>query len=93
MDAWWEKETLLKFNDPTSIFIIAPSGGGKTELTRQILKRADGMFKVPPSKIYFCYSMWQHLYNDMQNEIKKHTVLSGATIHGRIKRLGCGRRS
>lgn len=77
MDAWWEKETLLKFNDPISIFIIAPSGGGKTELTRQILKRADGMFKVPPSKIYFCYSMWQHLYNDMQNEIKNIQFYQG----------------
>lgn len=52
MDAWWERESIVKFQSPTSIFIVAPSGGGKTELTRQILEHADGMFKIPPSNIY-----------------------------------------
>lgn len=69
MDAWWEKESLIKFESPTSIFIVAPSGGGKTELTKQLLKHADGVFKVPPSQIYFCYSIWQNIYTEMQNEI------------------------
>ena len=70
MDTWWEHESLIKFESPTSIFVAAPSGAGKTVLTKNILKHADGMFKVPPSKIYFCYSMWQNLYDEMQNEIK-----------------------
>lgn len=68
MDAWWEKESLIKFESPTSIFIVGPSNSGKSVLTQQLLKHADGMFKVPPSKIYFCYSMWQNTYNQIQNE-------------------------
>lgn len=70
MDAWWEKESLVKFESPTSIFIAAPSGAGKTVLTKNILKHADGMFKVSPSKIFFCYSIWQNLYDEMKDEIK-----------------------
>ena len=77
MDAWWEQESLLKFESPTSIFIAAPSGAGKTFLTQQILKHADGMFKVPPSKIYFCYTMWQNIYTEMQNEIKNIEFYQG----------------
>jgi len=77
MDAWWERESLIKFETPTSIFIAAPSGAGKTELTRQILKHADGMFKTPPSKIYFCYSMWQNVYDEMQNGIKNIQFYQG----------------
>ncbi|CAC5426557.1 unnamed protein product [Mytilus coruscus] len=70
MNTWWENESLIKFETPTSIFIVAPSGGGKTELTKQILKHVNGVFNTPTSKIYFCYSIWQKLYTDMQNEIK-----------------------
>jgi len=77
MDAWWEKESLIKFESSTSIFIVAPSGGGKTELTKQLLKHADDMFKVPPSKIYFCYSMWQNIYSEMQNEVNNIQFYQG----------------
>lgn len=69
MDTWWEKESLLKFESPTSIFIAAPRGSGKTVFTKNILKHANGMFKTPISKIFFCYSMWQKIYNEMENEI------------------------
>jgi len=77
MDAWWEKESLIKFESSTSIFIVAPSGGGKTELTKELLKHADGMFKVPPSKIYFCYSMWQNIYSEMQNDVNNIQFYQG----------------
>lgn len=77
MDAWWERESLVKFESPTSIFIAAPSGTGKTVLTKKILEHADGMFKVPPSRIFFCYSMWQKLYTEMKDEIKNIQFYQG----------------
>ena len=77
MDAWCKRESLIKFETPTSIFIAAPSGAGKTELTRQILKHADGMFKTPHSKLFFCYSMWQNLYDEIQNGIKNIQFYQG----------------
>lgn len=77
MEAWWERESLIKFETPTSIFIAAPSGSGKTVLTKNILKHADGMFKVPPSKIYFCYSVWQDLYTEMKTDVKNIEFYQG----------------
>lgn len=44
-DLWWERESLVPFEYPTSIFIVGVSGSGKSYLTRQILQHADGMFK------------------------------------------------
>ena len=35
------------------------------------------MFKTPPSKIYFCYSMWQNLYDEMQKGIKNIQCYQG----------------
>ena len=69
MDEWWKRESLLKFESPTSIFLVSPSSSGKTVLAKNILKHSDGMFRIPPSKIFYCYSIWQNLYSDMQNEI------------------------
>ena len=70
MDAWWKKESLIKFESPTSIFIAAPSGSGKTVLTKSILQHADGMFNKTPKRIYYCYTIWQSLYTEMQKDIK-----------------------
>lgn len=77
MDDWWERESLIKYETPTSIFIAAPSVAGKTELTRQILKHADGMLKTFPSSIYLCYSMWQNLHDEIQNGIKNIQLYEG----------------
>lgn len=70
MEAWWDRESLVKFESPTSIFIAAPSGSGKTVFTKNLLIYADGVFKIAPSKIFYCYSIWQNIYNEMKNEIK-----------------------
>lgn len=67
-DLWWERESLVPFESPTSIFIVGVSGSGKSYLTRQILQHAGGMFKKPVVRILFCYGVWQKLYTDMKRE-------------------------
>lgn len=37
-DTWWENESLVPFEAPTSIFIVEISGSGTSYLTRQILR-------------------------------------------------------
>lgn len=69
MAEWWEKESLIKFESPTSIFLCGPSNSGKSFLAKNILKHADGMFKIPPTKIFFCYTVYQSLYDEMKKEI------------------------
>lgn len=81
---WWNKDSLVKFVSPTMILIAGSSGSGKTYLTKQILENADGMFEVPPSKIFFCYTAWQPMYDEMKQSIKvitfHHTLPSGDTL-------------
>ncbi|CAC5426311.1 unnamed protein product [Mytilus coruscus] len=38
---WWKKESLLKFQSPTSIFIVGPSNSGKTMNTKKLPENAD----------------------------------------------------
>ncbi|CAC5422488.1 unnamed protein product [Mytilus coruscus] len=66
---WWQRESLIKFESPTSFFIFVPSNSGKSFFTKQLLMMAPEMFKIPPSKIYFSFSVWQDLYYKMVNEI------------------------
>ena len=68
-DMWWEKESLIKFQSPTSIFIVGPSNSGKSVLVQHILENASGMFLKPPTKILFCYGVWQKIYNEMEAKI------------------------
>lgn len=70
MDNWCEQESLIKFESPTSIFVVSPSGSGKTILTKQILTHANAMFTIPPSQIFFCYSVYQDLYTEMKKQIR-----------------------
>ena len=69
MVGWWQQESLIKLESPTSIFIVAPSISGKTVLAKNILKHVDGMLKIPPTKICFCYTVYQPLYDEMKKEI------------------------
>jgi len=69
MEGWWQNESLLKFETPTSMFIVGPSNSGKTFFTKRLLEMSSGMFKTPPSRIYFCFSVWQELYDQMSKSV------------------------
>lgn len=56
---WWDNEYLVKFESPCAILVAAPSNSGKSVLIMKILRHADVMFKEPPSKILYCYNIWQ----------------------------------
>ena len=38
--------------------------------TNNILENANGMFQKPPVKIFFCLSVWQPIYDKMNEKIK-----------------------
>jgi septin family protein len=69
MEGWWQNESLLKFETPTSMFIVGPSNSGKTFFIKRLLEMSSGMFKAPPSRIYFCFSVWQELYDQMSKNV------------------------
>jgi len=74
---WWKKESLVKFNSPTTIMVCGPTGSGKTYLTKQILEHADGMFSEKPSKIIICYNSWQPIFDELRTKLEKITFHQG----------------
>ena len=50
-EKWWLKESLVKFQSPTTIMVCGPSGSGKTHLAKEIIENEKGMFSTPATKI------------------------------------------
>ena len=63
---WYEEESLVKFNSPSTITLVSSSNGGKTSFVLKLLKYADGMFTEGLSTIVYCYgSSWQPIFDEM----------------------------
>ena len=56
-----EHESVVKLESPCTIIVSGASFSGKSTLIKKMLTRANGVFKVPPSKIIYCYSIWQEI--------------------------------
>ena len=65
---WWLKESLVKFQSPTTIMVCGPSGSGKTFLTKRIIDNEEGMFTSPCSKIIICFEAWQPMFDQLKHE-------------------------
>jgi len=61
--------SLLPFNSPTTILVSGATMSGKTTLTYDILKRASGMFEIPPQKIIYAFGEYQPLFSEMEQTI------------------------
>ena len=66
---WWETQSLLPFKPRSSMLITGQSNSGKTVFVNKLLQNLDGMYEVKPEAIMFCYSVWQPLYDDMEQNI------------------------
>ncbi|KAK3107109.1 hypothetical protein FSP39_007320 [Pinctada imbricata] len=75
--AWWQKESLIKIESPTSMMVVGPSSSGKTELVKRLLFHANGVFKQAPTQIMICYRIWQKAYTEMQTELRNITFMEG----------------
>ncbi len=71
------EEVTLKFFSPTTVIIAGASGSGKSNLIFQILRTASKMFELPPDKIFFCYSVYQDLYDEMKNALSNVVFYEG----------------
>lgn len=87
MDAWWERESFIKYRSPTYLFIVAPSSGGKTQLTRRILEHADCMFEIPPHIFISATRSGRTSIPKCRTQLK-HTFLSRSSVYGGIEQLG-----
>ncbi len=61
-------EVYLPIISPATIFISGATQSGKSTLIKAIVDRSRRMFTEPVHKAVWCYSMWQPLYQRIQDE-------------------------
>lgn len=63
---WYEKESLIKFESPSTITLISASNGSKTLFVLRLLENSEGMFTEDFSTVVYCYgTSWQPVFDDM----------------------------
>ena len=60
---------IFKFKHPFSALVAGPSQAGKTEFIKTLLRFSNQMVEPSPTKIKYCYSMWQDKFIEMEKSI------------------------
>ena len=74
---WYATESLIKFVTPCSMSLIGMSGCGKTWYIKSLLEKTDGVFTEPPSRIVYCYNIYQQLFSEMSRTVKNISFYQG----------------
>jgi hypothetical protein len=61
----WVIESTV-FKHPFTSMIVGPTQSGKTCLVKNILKNLNYLIDKEIESIYFCYSEWQHIYDELK---------------------------
>jgi hypothetical protein len=59
----------FKLKHPFTCLVVGPTKSGKSQYVNKILKNMAEIISPTPQKIYFVYSEWQPLYNEMVRNI------------------------
>ena len=84
---WWENESLLKFQSPTTMVVSGASQTGKTSMVRDLLVNRYACFERNPINVLFCYNIWQPLFDEMQKEITTINFMEGLPTEEDILKL------
>ena len=76
-----EKPTLLQFETLSSCMVCGPTNLGMTWFVKRMLENARLMFKEPPTFVLYWYrSVWQLMFDDMQQNVKSICFHEGLPI-------------
>ncbi len=57
----------MLFKQPFTALVAGPTKAGKTVWVKNLILHADSMISPPPEKIYYCYTEWQPIYQELAN--------------------------
>lgn len=52
--------------------VAGPTGSGKTELVKRLIKKAADIGSPPPVEIIYCYDIWQNSFNSIRGHVRFH---------------------
>jgi hypothetical protein len=70
-------EALIKFECPSTCIVAGASGSGKSTFLFELLKNAKFMFAEVPTKIIYCYSTYQPLFDEMKKYVENIEFFEG----------------
>ena len=62
-------ENDINFKHPFCMTVAGPSQCGKTWFIMELLKRRNAIIYPPPSRIIYCYSVWQENFEEIKQNI------------------------
>ena len=60
---------------PFTAMIVGPTGSGKTTLLFDLIAQARSISEPSPSKIIYCYGIWQKAYEEIEHLVEFHDGL------------------
>lgn len=88
---WYETESLIKFESPSTITLISASNGGKTSFVKRILINSKGLFKNEIEKVLYCYgSTWQTIFDQLIDDVPNITFKEGLPSEEELKSFSNG---
>ena len=85
---WYTKESVIKFQSPSTITLVASSNSGKTTYVKRMLQESSGIFTVPIKKVLYCYgSKWQTIFDEMLQVVPNISFKEGIPSEDDLKDL------
>ena len=72
-----QEEAAMKFQCPATWLIAGPTSSGKSTLVKEMFLKADELFESPPHQILYAYSVWQPIFQELQDRIKNIISVQG----------------
>jgi len=60
---------MFKIETPFRMIIAGPSMSGKSVFISKLIKENEKQFEKPPREIYYCYRIWQTIYDKIKEEM------------------------
>ena len=67
----------VRFKTPANFYICGQSQSGKYYLVRSMLRHAEEIFNPVPTKIIYCYSIYQKEFEEMLQSVPNLTLVEG----------------
>ena len=70
----------MKFKAPTTLCLSGVTQSGKTTWIKKLIEYKKDMFDVPPTKIVYCYGVWQPAFVGMKDVLFHKDLPSASDI-------------